>query len=351
VSELLLEPVVAPSDATTRRRSFLGGRAGAAALTVASLVALVVGIAGSPLPLGVRLAIAAAGAIGAVRGARILASDIAGHPVDVGFWLAAGWLLLLLLSAVFADLLPLGEASDVSKTLLEPTLVRPDLLSSHPLGTDRQGLDILAGVIYGARVSLLVGLGAVAIGAFVGGAIGLLAGFYRRGLDRGVAILSDSMMAFPPLVFLMAMVAVLQPSARNVTIALGIISIPSYIRLVRANTMTLAKREFVLASRALAADDRRILLREILPNVVLPVVSYSFVIVAVLIVSEATLSFLGLSIQRPNPTWGNLIAAGQSDFDQYPHLVFGPGAVLFITVFALNRVGDRMRLWWEPKSR
>lgn len=350
MSELLLE-TAAPPRPSSARRDLLGSRTASVALAVVGFVALVVGAGGSALPLGIRLAIGSAGAIGTLRGTRAVASSIAGRPVDLGFWLAAIWLLLLLLAAVFADMLPLGEGSDVSKTLLEPTLVRPDLLSDHPLGTDRQGLDILSGVVYGARVSLMVGLGAVAIGTVVGGAIGLLAGFYRGWLDRAVSVLSDSMMAFPPLVFLMAMVAVLQPSARNVTIALGIISIPSYIRLVRANVLTLSKREFVLASRALAADDRRIVLRELLPNVVLPVVSYGFVIVAVLIVSEATLSFLGLSIQRPNPTWGNLIAAGQSDFDRYPHLVFGPGAVLFATVFALNRVGDRLRLWWEPRSR
>lgn len=349
MSDVMIE-AVAPSP-TVRRGSFLTGRWVSLVVAVAGVAALTVGAGGSALPLNVRIGIGLVGIIAALRGAKAFASAVLGRPVDIGFWLASLWLGLLFLAAIFADLLPLGEASDVSKTLLEPTLVRPDLLSNHPLGTDRQGLDIFAGVIYGARVSLTVGLGAVAIGAIGGGAIGLIAGFYRGWVDRVVSILSDSMMAFPPLVFLMAMVAVLQPNARNVTIALGIISIPSYLRLVRANTMTLAKREFVLASRALAADDRRIIVREILPNVVLPVVSYSFVIVAVLIVSEATLSFLGLSVQRPTPTWGNLISAGQSDFDRYPHLVFGPGAVLFFTVFALNRVGDRLRLWWEPKAR
>jgi peptide/nickel transport system permease protein len=274
-----------------------------------------------------------------------------GQPGDAGFWLAVVWLSVVVLSAVFADLLPLAEGRDVSQTLTTPTLLRPDLFSGHPLGTDRQGLDILAGLIYGARVSLIVGLGAVALGTVVGGLIGLLAGYYRGGLERAVTVVTDSMLAFPPLVLLLAMVAVLQPSVRNVTIGLAVLIVPTYARLVKANTLTFAQREFVLASRALGAGDRRVIFREILPNVALPVLSYGFLIVAVLIVAEASLSFLGLSIQRPNPTWGNLIAAGQDDIERHPHLVFVPGVVLFATVFALNRIGDRLRRLWEPTQR
>jgi peptide/nickel transport system permease protein len=159
------------------------------------------------------------------------------------------------------------------------------------------------------------------------------------------------MLAFPPLLLLLAMVAVLQPNVRNVTIGLAVLVIPTYIRLVRANTIRFAQREFVTAAKAIGASNRRIILRELLPNVLLPVLSYGFLIIAVLIVAEASLSFLGLSIQRPNPTWGNLIAAGQNDFDHNPHLVFAPGLVLFITVFALNQVGDQLRRWWEPSDR
>ena len=273
-----------------------------------------------------------------------------GDQFETGVWLALFWLGLVVLSAVFADLLPLSEARNASLTLTDPNLVRPDLFSAHPFGTDRQGLDILGGVIYGARVSLIVGVGAVVVGTLLGGLIGTLAGYYRRKLEGFVNLFTDALLAFPPLILLLGMVTVLEPNVQNVTIALAILVIPTYIRLSRANTLVLAQREFVLAARGLGETKRRIILRELVPNIALPVVSYGFIIVAVLIVAEASLSFLGLSIQRPNPTWGNMIAAGQSDFDRHPHLVFVPGTVLFLTVFSLNRAGDKARKLWDPRN-
>jgi peptide/nickel transport system permease protein len=273
-----------------------------------------------------------------------------GDRFEPAVWFSAFWLALVGLTAIVADLLPLAESRDVSKTLTTPTLLRPDLFSEHPLGTDRQGLDILGGVVYGARVSLVVALGAVAIGMLVGGVVGLVAGYFRGRAETAVSLVTDSMLAFPPLILLLGMVAVLEPSVRNVTIALGLLGIPTYIRLSRANTMVFAQREFVLSAKALGARNRRIIFRDLLPNVSLPIVSYGFIVVGALIVAEASLSFLGLSIRRPNPTWGNMIAAGQTDFDRHPHLVFAPGIVLFLTVFALNRVGDKARKLWDPRQ-
>jgi peptide/nickel transport system permease protein len=297
----------------------------------------------------VRVAVAAAGALLVFYGVDRIGTALAGPQFETGFWIALAWLAVVVLSAVFANLLPLAEYKDVSKTLTEPTLLRPDLFSAHPLGTDRQGLDILGGVIYGARVSLTVGLGGVVIGLAIGGVIGMLAGFYRGKVDGTIGLLTDSMLAFPPLILLLGMVAVLKPSVTNVTLALALLGIPTYIRLSRANTMVFSQREFVLAARALGGTNRRIIFRELLPNVALPLISYGFIIVAALIVAEASLSFLGLGIQRPTPTWGNMIAAGQSDFEKHPHLVFIPGTILFATVFALNKVGDRFRRMWDPR--
>jgi peptide/nickel transport system permease protein len=298
----------------------------------------------------VRVGLVLAGLGAAYLGVDRLGRFAVGDTFETGLWLSALWLAVVGVSAITAEWLPLAESKDVSETLLAPTLQRPDIFSGHPLGTDRQGLDVLGGVVYGARVSLIVSIGAVLIGIVVGGVIGLVAGYFRGKTETVVNVLTDSMLAFPPLILLLGMVAVLEPSVRNVTIALGLLGIPTYIRLSRANTMVFAQREFVLSARALGARDRRIIFRELLPNVALPLVSYGFIVVGALMVAEASLSFLGLSIRRPNPTWGNMIAAGQNDFDRHPHLVFAPGIVLFLTVFALNRVGDKARKLWDPRQ-
>jgi peptide/nickel transport system permease protein len=339
-------PGVAPLAARTRHPWALG-----IPLVVLAAAALVVSTAVlTEANAVIRIVLATVGAVAGFLGLRILGRAVFGRRFDLGLWLSLIWLVVVVVAAILADVLPLAESKDVSKTLRTEPLLRPDLFSQHPFGTDRQGLDILGGVIYGARVSLIVGVGAVLIGMTIGGTIGIASGYYRGKLETGVSVLTDSMLAFPPLILLLGMVAVLEPSVRNVTIALAILGIPTYIRLSRANTLVFSQREFVLAARALGDRNRNIMFRELLPNVLLPIVSYGFLVVAVLIVAEASLSFLGLSVQRPNPTWGNMIAAGQGDFDEHPHVVFVPGAVLFLTVFAFNRLGDRARELWDPRQ-
>lgn len=273
-----------------------------------------------------------------------------GEKFDTVLWLAIGWVVVVVVTAITAQWLPLSESRDVSRTLTTEGLQSPNLFSAHPLGTDRQGLDVLGGVIYGARVSLTVALGAIAIGTVIGGLIGIAAGWFGGKLDFTVRLFTDSLLAFPPLILLLAMVSVLEASVLNVTLALGVLGIPLYVRLARVNAMVFAPREFVLAAKALGARSGRIIFRELMPNVAIPILSYGFIIIGVLIVAEASLSFLGLSISRPSPTWGNMIASGQDDISRHPHLVFGPGAVLFLTVFSLNRIGDRARVLWDHRS-
>lgn len=266
----------------------------------------------------------------------------------LGTVLAFVWLGVVILGALIVDWLPLAEARDPSRALLNPSTEVPNLLSKFPLGTDAQGLDILGGVLYGARVSLVVGVGGVVIGALIGGILGLIAGYRGGWADRIVSILTDTLLAFPSLVLLIAIVTVLEPTLLNVTFALGVMVTPSYARLVRANAMSYAKREFVTAARSLGAGELRIMFREVAPNIVQSVFSYSFMMVAVLIVAEASLSYLGLSIPRPEPTWGNMIAAGQADFQTYPYLVGVPGIILFVTVLSLNQVGEAAGRKWSP---
>ena len=175
-----------------------------------------------------------------------------------------------------------------------------------------------------------------------------MAGYKGGWVDRLVSIISDVLLAFPSLILLIAIVTVLDPTLLNVTLALGIMVVPSYARLVRANAMSFAGREFVTAARSLGAGETRIMLREVAPNIVAPVLSYSFMLVAVLIVPEASLSYLGLSIPRPEPTWGNMISAGQSDFERYPGLVGIPAIVLFLTVLSFNQLGEAAGRKWSP---
>lgn len=269
---------------------------------------------------------------------------------SVGLVLAVAWIVVLVLAAVLADVLPLTESRTPALAIDTPGLLRPDLFSAHPLGTDKQGLDILGGVIYGARVSLTVGFGAVLIGLVVGGLLGMLAGFYRGRLEATINFLTDTIIAFPPLILLLALVAVMEPSVGNVTLGLAVLGIPTYVRIARANTLVVAHKDYVLAARVLGARNRRLLFKEVMPNLLSSLASYGFVVIAVLIVAEASLSYLGLSVQRPAPTWGNMIASGQSSLQEHPHLVFVPGLILFLTVFALTRIGEAARALWDPRS-
>lgn len=304
----------------------------------------------SSAPIQPRLIAVFGGLLLAFLGLDRFLKRVIGPQVDTGLWLAIVWVGGVVLAAIFADLLPLKEARDASKSFDAPVAARPDLFSAHPLGTDKFGLDLFGGVIYGARLSLQISLGATAIGMVVGGLIGVCAGYFRGKLDGVIGILTNSMLAFPPLILLIALMVAVKPSVRNLVMALAIIGIPTYIRLARANTMSVAQREFVLAARSLGAKERRIVMRELVPNVALPLLSYAFIIIAVLIVAEGSLSFLGLSIPRPEPTWGNMIYAGNEDLRKIPHLVFVPAMVMFLTVFALNRISDRARKLWDDRD-
>lgn len=341
--EDIIFTTVAPAGWRRHRRSVAVGGLVAGAVTI-----WIGATAPFPLPTS-RAAIVIIGVVVFLAGVDSALKWALGEHVRTATVLSGAWLTILVLSAALADLLPLAEARDTAATLTEPALARPDLFSGHPLGTDNQGLDLLGGIIYGARVSLIVGLGAVTIGLLVGGLLGLVAGYYRGRVEAVINLGSDALIAFPPLILLLALVAVLEPSVRNVTLGLALLSIPIYVRLARANTLRFVGRDFVRMARALGGRDRRILFREVMPNVASPLISYGFVVVAVLIVAEASLSYLGLSVQRPAPTWGNLIAAGEDGFDRNPHLVFAPGIVLFLTVFSLNRIGEAARSRWEVR--
>ena len=272
--------------------------------------------------------------------------------LDLVFWLGMAWLTLVLGAALLAPLLPLGNHDDSVAGLTQPVFAAPGGLGSeHPLGTNNYGLDVLARAVYGARTSIVIALLAVLIGTTVGGLVGLVSGFVRGTTDRVVGIASNALLAVPPLILLIALGTVLDPSVRSIAFALSLLTIPSMVRLARANTITVAQREYVLAARALGASRVRLMLREVLPNVVLPVLSLSVVMISVLVVAEASLSFLGIGIEQPQPTWGNMIAEGQGGvMQEHPLIVVVPGICLFLTVFSFNLLGEKAQKRWDPRS-
>jgi peptide/nickel transport system permease protein len=283
------------------------------------------------------------------------AVDIAGRTIrggtfDTGLWLSVTWLVVLVAAAVFAGVLPLANYNDPTKTLTVAGNLPPDIFSAHPLGTNNFGLDLLSQSIHAARVSLLTALLAAVISVVVGGAIGLAAGYYRGWLDTVVNILTDAWLAFPALIVLLAVSTILgvpRSSPQAVFrdgIALSLVGLSTMVRVARANTLTFAQREFITASRALGARNGRLLFRHLAPNVMLPLLSYAFTLLAVFIVAEGSLAFLGLGLQQPQPSWGNMMAEGTiTDLQAHPHVALVPGVVMFLTVFAFSRVGDRLR--------
>jgi len=261
------------------------------------------------------------------------------------FWFCATWIVVIGVIGIFASWLPLKDpsVSDYSTLARGPS-------SEYWMGTDALGRDIFSRVAFGTRVSLAVGLFAVAIGLTLGGLLGLLAGYFRRRTEAIIMTVADGMLAFPALVLLLSLTTFLGQTLPNIVIAIGIVTIPTFTRLARANTLTFAEREFVLAAKATGARNRRIVVREVLPNVAMPLMAFSLVVVAVAIVAEGSLSFLGLSVPPTTPTWGNIIAAGRQDLADAPHIVLFPSIVMFITVLSFNLAGDRLREVLEAKE-
>lgn len=221
----------------------------------------------------------------------------------------------------------------------------------HLLGTDDLGRDILSRLIFGARVSLQVGLVAVGIAVGIGTTAGVVAGYAGGRVDNAIMRVSDSFQAFPSLVLALSITAALGPSAVNAMIAIGIVSTPVMARLARGQTLTVRENEFVAAAVLLGARPRRIIIRHILPNVVAPVIVQATLLVAVAIIIEASLSFLGVGVTPPTPTWGGMLRTGQQYLAVAPWLGFVPGIAIFVTVLSINFLGDGLRRALDPRLR
>lgn len=272
-------------------------------------------------------------------------ATVAKKRLGLGFWLAAGWFALVVVLAVLAPLLPLkSDTAPVGRPRQAPN-------AEFWFGTDMIGRDIFSRVVWGARISLVVGFASIVLGLVIGGAMGIVAGYFKRRSESVIMGMVDVLLAFPALLLALTIVSFRDDrSVANVVLAIGIVSIAPIARLVRASTLVYGQREFVTAARAIGASNWRIITREILPNVMLPVLSFSIIGVAVAIVAEGGLAFLGLSVAPPTPTWGGMINDGRAQLATYPYMSLIPCLVMFLTVLSLNLAGDRIREYFDIKE-
>ncbi len=260
--------------------------------------------------------------------------------------LGLGVLVALLLVAATADLIapydPLKQ--DYSVVLQAPSW-------AHWLGTDDLGRDVLSRLIYGARISLQVGIVAVGIATVAGVIIGLAAGYWGGLIDEVLMRVTDALYSFPAIILALAITAALGPGIINAMIAIGIVYTPPFARLVRGQALSVRERDFVMAERVLGAGHLRIMLRHIWPNVTAPIIVQASLNVSFAIIVEATLSFLGVGVRPPTPSWGSMLYNGYQYLELAPWLSFFPGAAIFLTVLGLNFLGDGLRVALDPRLR
>jgi peptide/nickel transport system permease protein len=262
---------------------------------------------------------------------------------------AAGVALVVVfvLAALFAPWIAPRNPASIS---LPARLSGPSI--AHWLGTDELGRDILSRIIYGARISLLVGVSVVSLSLLLGLIAGSVAGYYGGLADRILTgIVINAFLSFPGILLAIAFVAFLGPGIFNVILALSIGGWPGYARLVRAQVLAVREREFVEAARALGAGDLRIILRHVLPNIIHPVIVQAAIGMAGAVLAEGTMSFLGLGVPPPTASWGSMLNDGRSHLFDAPHLVLFPAVAVMLAVLSFNFIGDALRDFLDPRSR
>ncbi|MCP3739670.1 nickel transporter permease [Rossellomorea sp. BNER] len=257
-----------------------------------------------------------------------------------------GIVLFFVIIAVCAPVIaPQGiNEQDLSKRLQAPS-------GEHWLGTDDFGRDILSRIIHGARISLWVGFFAVVGSAAVGSLLGIVAGYYGRWVDTIISRIFDIMLAFPSILLAIAVVAALGPSLRNALIAIAIINVPNFGRLIRSRVLSVKQEEYVMAAKAIGMKDKRILFSHILPNSMAPIIVQGTLAIATAIIEAAALGFLGLGAQAPTPEWGKMLSDARSFLLQAPWTMIFPGLAIMLTVLGFNLMGDGLRDALDPKMK
>jgi peptide/nickel transport system permease protein len=259
----------------------------------------------------------------------------------VGVVGSVAFIVCALIGPHVAPFAPLSMSND--------TLVPPG--AGHWFGTDDLGRDVLSRLLHGARISLAVGVLSVGLSLALGVGLGLVAGYRGGVVDEVLMRIMDGLLAFPALVLALAITAALGPSLRNAMLAIGIVGIPGFARLVRGQVLSLRALEFVEAARAAGSGDARIVLRHIVPGTLAPVIVHGSLRVAFAVLAEAGLSFLGLGTQPPTPSWGAMLSAGREYLEMAPWLALAPGAAIFVTTLAFNLLGDGLRDALDPRLR
>lgn len=273
---------------------------------------------------------------------RIIRRAIAVPSLGVGGLLLLGLLLIAILA-------PLLARQDPSYQDYNAIFAKPS--GAHLLGTDNLGRDTLTRLFYGARISLTVGIASIAIALVIGIAMGLAAGYFGGWLDDVIMRVVDAVFAFPALLLMLAVAAALKPSLQNTILAIGVVSTPGFARLLRGQVLSVREEDYVTAARAIGASHTRIMLRHVLPNSVAPLIILASQSIGGAVLIEATLSFLGVGVPPPAPSWGAMLQTGFQYLQLAPWLSFFPGIAIFIAVLAFNLVGDGIRDVFDPRAR
>lgn len=254
--------------------------------------------------------------------------------------------VVIVLLAIFADVItPYDyDMQDPANAFQSPSL-------RHPFGTDNYGRDLFTRVIRGGRVSLLIGIVACGFSALIGGALGAVAAYYGGALENVIMRVLDVMMAIPNTLLAIVIASALGPGIGNLILAVGISAIPTFGRILRASILSVKEQEYIEAARLIGCRDRQIIVHHIIPNVLSPLIVQATLRVATIIISAATLSFLGLGVQPPTPEWGQLLSAGRSYIRDYWFLVFFPGLAIMLTILSLNLLGDGLRDALDPRLK